>query len=178
MPINDTLVTREEVEKSCTCQHCTYQKPVVQVTKEERNRLPVPKYVTTLLNMALLALVLILIFGTVLGFCLNNKDKAMILFLTRTRKRKREREEALAREAAERAAKEAEEQNLVNWNPFLNRYGMLAGSGAMGGFGPFSGRITMGNINGPEVTQFGGGQHSSSANQESQKGGGRKRGGR
>ncbi|VDM27149.1 unnamed protein product [Hydatigera taeniaeformis] len=178
MPINDSFVSKEEVEKACNCLHCTYQRPVVQVTKEERNRLPVPKYVTTLLNMALLALVLILIFGTVLGFCLNNKDKAMILFLTRTRKRKREYEEALAREAAERAAKEAEEQNLINWNPFLNRYGMLAGSGAMGGFGPFSARLPMGNMDGTSGGQFGGSQHSASANQEAQKGAGRKRGGR
>ncbi|KAM7541318.1 hypothetical protein Aperf_G00000044581 [Anoplocephala perfoliata] len=173
MPINNTKVAKEDVEKTCPCVQCIYQKPEVQISKAERNRLPVPKYVTTLLNMALLTLVLILIFGTVLGFCLNNKEKAMILFLTRKRKRKREREEALAREAAERAAKENEEQNLVNWNPFLNRYGMLAGGGAMGGFGPFSSRLQTGNADGASGGQFGG-----AANQESQKGSTRKRGGR
>lgn len=129
--------------------------------------------------MALLTLALILIFGTVLGFCLNNKDKAMILFLTRSRKRKREREEALAREAAERAAKENEEQNLVNWNPFLNRFGgAVAGSGAMGGFGPLSSRQPVGNADGASGGQFGDAQHSNAASKESQKGSTRKRGGR
>ncbi|KAM3179681.1 hypothetical protein ACTXT7_000122 [Hymenolepis weldensis] len=175
MPINNGTVNKEDIEKSCPCVHCFYQKPEIQMSKAERNRLPVPKYVTTLFNMALLALVLFLIFGTVLGFCVNNKDKAMILFLTRTRKRKREWEEALAREAAERAAKEAEEQNLVNWNPFLNRYGMLAGGGAMGGFGPFSSRLPIGDADDATGGQFGGAQQLNAANQESAKGTTRKR---
>lgn len=177
MPINDTLLVKKEVEKACACAHCTYTKPVIQVSSQERKKLPVPKYVTTLLNMALLALVLLLIFGTVLGFCIHNKDNAQLLFLTRARKRKREMEEALSREAAERAAKEAEEANLVNWNPFLNRYGgMLAAGGAIGGFGPFSARLPMGG-GGLGAGDLGTNTTAANPHQDTQKSGGRKKGG-
>ncbi len=126
--------TKEELESNCSCFQCVYTKPVVQRTRSERHALPVPKYVKTLLNMALLTLVLVMIVGTVIAFCVQNKDKAMLLFLTRKRKRRREMEEALAREAAERAAKEAEENNPANWNPFF-RYGNLAAMGAGAGMG-------------------------------------------
>ncbi|KAL7062791.1 hypothetical protein AAHC03_0846 [Spirometra sp. Aus1] len=143
MPLSATTIAREDVIKNCTCQQCVYEKPVIKVTRSERNLLPVPRYVKTLLNMALLTLVLVLIFGTVLGFCVQNRDKAMLLFLTRSRKRRMEA--ALAAEAAEKAAKEAEENSQINWHQQLfNRYAMAGLAGGSGlAFGPFAGRIPL-----------------------------------
>lgn len=101
---------------------------------------------SSVLSACLLIVVLLLIFGIIIAFCVMNADKLMIC-KTRSRKRK-EREAALASELAEQAAKEAaaaaaaadaESRQPMAWHPIYGRYGMVPPT--MGGaFGAFAAR--------------------------------------
>ncbi|TPP62392.1 hypothetical protein FGIG_04393 [Fasciola gigantica] len=101
---------------------------------------------SSVLSACLLIIVLLLIFGIIIAFCVMNADKLMIC-KTRSRKRK-EREAQLASELAEQAAKEAaaalaaadaESRQPMAWHPIYGRYGMVPPT--MGGaFGVFAAR--------------------------------------